>query len=107
MTKYGDGVTDRIEAAAPGGIDALIDTHGGGCVELALALGVTAERIDTIADFAAPQSSEPELGDGIIFQRIRGADVVVHGPRIRPPALAHDFAVAGTAEGGLGGETGA
>jgi NADPH:quinone reductase-like Zn-dependent oxidoreductase len=50
---YGDGVADRIRAAAPGGVDAFIDTHGDGYVELALALGVAADRIDTIADFAA------------------------------------------------------
>jgi NADPH:quinone reductase-like Zn-dependent oxidoreductase len=50
---YGDGVADRIKAAAPDGVDAFIDTHGGGYVELALALGVAADRIDTIADFAA------------------------------------------------------
>jgi NADPH:quinone reductase-like Zn-dependent oxidoreductase len=52
---YSDGVADRIMAAAPGGVDAFIDTHGGGYVELALALGVEADRIDTIADFAAAQ----------------------------------------------------
>ena len=34
-------------------MDAFIDTHGDGYVELALALGVAADRIDTIADFAA------------------------------------------------------
>ena len=50
---YGDGVADRIRAAAPRGTDAFIDTHGGGYVALALALGVAAERIDTIADFPA------------------------------------------------------
>ncbi|MFF0866265.1 NADP-dependent oxidoreductase [Nonomuraea sp. NPDC003560] len=50
---YGDGVIDRIKAAAPSGIDAFIDAYGGGYVEMALALGVAAERIDTIADFAA------------------------------------------------------
>jgi len=50
---YGDGVADRIRAAAPGGVDAFIDTYGGGYVELALALGVAAGRIDTIADYAA------------------------------------------------------
>jgi NADPH:quinone reductase-like Zn-dependent oxidoreductase len=49
---YGDGVADRIKAAAPSGVDAFIDTHGDGYVELALALGVAAERIDTIADYA-------------------------------------------------------
>jgi len=50
---YGDGVADRIRAAAPSGVDAFIDTYGDGYVELALALGVAAERIDTIVDFAA------------------------------------------------------
>ncbi|BDT96429.1 NADPH:quinone reductase [Nocardia sputorum] len=50
---YSDRAIDRIKAAAPGGIDAFIDTHGGGYAELALALGVTVERIDAIADFAA------------------------------------------------------
>ncbi|WP_227982218.1 NADP-dependent oxidoreductase [Nocardia spumae] len=50
---YGDGVTDRIEAAAPGGIDAFIDTYGDGYVECALGLGVAVERIDTLIDFPA------------------------------------------------------
>ena len=50
---YGDGVADRIRAAAPSGVDAFIDTHGDGYVELALTLGVPADRIDTIADYPA------------------------------------------------------
>jgi len=50
---YGDGVEDRIRAAAPGGVDAFLDLVGGGYVEIALALGVAADRIDTIADFDA------------------------------------------------------
>ncbi|MEU6189595.1 NADP-dependent oxidoreductase [Nocardia sp. NPDC047038] len=50
---YGAGAAERIETAAPAGVDAFIDTYGGGYVELALALGVSVERIDTIADFAA------------------------------------------------------
>ncbi|MFD3563992.1 NADP-dependent oxidoreductase [Streptomyces sp. NPDC058686] len=52
---YGDGVADRIRAAAPSGVDAFIDTFGDGYVELALALGVATDRIDTIADFAAAE----------------------------------------------------
>jgi NADPH:quinone reductase-like Zn-dependent oxidoreductase len=53
---YGDGVEDRIRAASGGGkVDAFIDTFGGGYVELALALGVDRERIDTIIDFAAAE----------------------------------------------------
>jgi len=49
---YGDGVADRIRAAAPGGVDAFIDTFGGGYVDIALDLGVAKDRVDTIIDFA-------------------------------------------------------
>lgn len=52
---YGEGVEERIRAAAPEGVDAFIDTHGDGYVDLALALGIATERIDTIIDFAAAQ----------------------------------------------------
>jgi NADPH:quinone reductase-like Zn-dependent oxidoreductase len=50
---YGDGVADRIRAAADGPIDAFIDTFGADYVELALSLGVDPQRIDTIANFPA------------------------------------------------------
>jgi NADPH:quinone reductase-like Zn-dependent oxidoreductase len=50
---YGDGVADRIRAAAPGGVDAFIDAFGDGYVDLALRLGVAKDRVDTIIDFAA------------------------------------------------------
>jgi NADPH:quinone reductase-like Zn-dependent oxidoreductase len=52
---YGDGVADRIQAAAGGHVDAFIDTIGGGYVELALSLGVKPDRIDTIANFEAKE----------------------------------------------------
>jgi NADPH:quinone reductase-like Zn-dependent oxidoreductase len=51
---YGPGVADRIRAASAGRVDAFIDTVGTGYVDLAIELGVRPERIDTIADFAAP-----------------------------------------------------
>jgi NADPH:quinone reductase-like Zn-dependent oxidoreductase len=49
---YGDGVADRIRHAAPT-VDAFIDTQGGDYVQLALELGVSPARIDTIANFSA------------------------------------------------------
>ena len=52
---YGDGVADRIRAAAGGRVDAFIDTFGEGYVKLALDLGVRPDRIDTIIDFAAAE----------------------------------------------------
>jgi NADPH:quinone reductase-like Zn-dependent oxidoreductase len=52
---YGDGVAQRIAAAADGrAVDAFIDTYGSGYVALALdELGVAADRVDTIIDMAA------------------------------------------------------
>ncbi len=51
---YGDGVEDRIRAAAPGGtVNAFIDTVGGDYVQIALDLGVAPDRVDTIANFTA------------------------------------------------------
>lgn len=47
---YGDGVAERIRAEASEGIDAFVDTFGGGYVDLAIELGVKADRIDTIID---------------------------------------------------------
>ncbi len=52
---YGDGVADRILAAAGGHVDAFIDTVGGDYVELALSLGAQPDRIDTIANFTAQE----------------------------------------------------
>ncbi|MFJ8777822.1 NADP-dependent oxidoreductase [Streptomyces sp. NPDC102476] len=49
---YGEGVGDRVRAAADGTVDAFIDTYGAPYIELALELGVPGERINTIIDFA-------------------------------------------------------
>ena len=50
---YGDALEDRLRVAAPGGIDAFVDTFGSGYVELAVGLGVDPQRINTIIDFGA------------------------------------------------------
>src|ERR1700722_574157 len=61
---YGDGVEDRIRAAAPDGkVDAFIDTVGGDYVQLALDLGVAPARVDTVADFEAVEKFGVK-GDG-------------------------------------------
>jgi len=49
---HGEGLVDRIRAVAPT-VDAFIDLFGEGYVDVALALGVQPDRIDTIIDFAA------------------------------------------------------
>lgn len=50
---YGDGLADRLRAAAPKGIDAFVDLFGEGYIDLAIELGVRKDRIDTTIDFAA------------------------------------------------------
>lgn len=52
---HGDGLADRIRAAAPDAVTALLDTHGGGYVDVGIELGVPAQRIATIIDFASAQ----------------------------------------------------
>ena len=52
---YGDGVGERIAAAASGGVDAFIDLAGG-YVQLALDLGVDPGRLDPVVDFGAGQT---------------------------------------------------
>jgi NADPH:quinone reductase-like Zn-dependent oxidoreductase len=46
--EYGNGLEDRLRAAAPDGIDAFIDLFGPEYVRLAARLGVPADRINTI-----------------------------------------------------------
>ncbi|MCU1526252.1 MAG: NADPH:quinone reductase [Frondihabitans sp.] len=55
---YGDGLEDRLRAAAPDGVDAFIDLFGPDYLDLAVALGVPVDRIETIISFARAQ----ELG---------------------------------------------
>jgi NADPH:quinone reductase-like Zn-dependent oxidoreductase len=52
---YGDGLEERLKALAPDGIDAFVDLFGGGYLDLALALGIDRNRIDTIIDFQGAQ----------------------------------------------------
>jgi NADPH:quinone reductase-like Zn-dependent oxidoreductase len=47
---YGDGLVERIKEASGGRVDAFIDLFGGGYVEMAVSLGVSPDRIETIID---------------------------------------------------------
>ncbi|MGY2896706.1 NADP-dependent oxidoreductase [Deinococcus sp. UYEF24] len=52
---YGEGQEERVREAAGGKVDAMIDTFGGGYVELAVNLGIASDRINTVIDFGAAQ----------------------------------------------------
>lgn len=48
---YGDGLAERVRAAAPDGVDAFIDLFGPDYLDLAVDLGVAPQRIETIISF--------------------------------------------------------
>ena len=48
---YGQGLAERLKAAAPDAIDAFIDLFGPEYIELAVDLGLPRDRIETIASF--------------------------------------------------------
>ncbi len=50
---YGEGLEQRIRDLAPDGVDAFIDLFGPEYIDLAVALGVRPERIETIISFEA------------------------------------------------------
>lgn len=52
---HGEGLAERLRGAAPQGLDAFVDCFGDGYCQLAVDLGIAAQRVNTIADFAAAQ----------------------------------------------------
>ncbi|MBB5918518.1 NADPH:quinone reductase-like Zn-dependent oxidoreductase [Nocardia transvalensis] len=93
---YGDGLAERIRAVAPSGVDAFLDFHGDGYVDLALELGVGLERINTVIDFAAVQKygvkSEGNGAADTIDVLAELADLVAAGTLIVPIAATYPLA---------------
>lgn len=52
---YGDGVVERIRSVSGGTVDAFVDTFGADYLDIAVALGVAPDRIDTIANLAGAE----------------------------------------------------
>jgi NADPH2:quinone reductase len=62
---YGDRLAEDLAAAAPKGIDAFIDLFGPEYVQLAVDLGIPADRIETVISFEkAAQYGTKNLGSG-------------------------------------------
>ncbi len=102
---YGDGVDERIRQASGGRIDALIDTFGGGYVEMAIGLGIAPERIDTIIDFAAAkdhgtsaEGSAAAANAGVLAEL---ADLIAEGRLEIPIARTYPLAEVRQAYGDL------
>ena len=54
-TTYGDGLTDRVRAIAPEGVDAALDIAGAGVIGELIGLTGEPSKVLSIADFSAPQ----------------------------------------------------
>jgi NADPH2:quinone reductase len=85
---YGDGLAERLRAAAPDGVDAFIDLFGPEYVQLAVDLGVAPERINTIIAYekagevgAKAEGSGTATTTGVLAEM---ADLVASG-RIEIP----------------------
>ncbi|MFG2141216.1 NADP-dependent oxidoreductase [Streptomyces sp. NPDC048650] len=69
---YGEGLADRVRAAAPQGVDAVFDTSGHDVLPVSIALrGGTTDRIVTIADVNAAEHGVPFSAGGTPPERVR------------------------------------
>ena len=93
---YGDGLADRLRAAAPKGVDAFVDLFGNGYVDTAVELGVARDRIDTVIDFAAAQKhgvktdGSAEAADRETLAEV--ANLIAWGKVVLPIAAIYPFA---------------
>jgi NADPH:quinone reductase-like Zn-dependent oxidoreductase len=94
---YGDGLAERLRAAAPNGVDAFIDLFGDGYIELAVTLGVASERINTIIDFAGAQKAGAKTdGSGAANSRevlASVANAIAWGDIVMPLTAIYPFAM--------------
>ncbi len=88
---YGDGLAERLIAAAPDGIDAFIDLFGPAYVQLAVDLGIAKERVETIISFekAAELGTKAQgSGDGSTTEILSGVAELVAAGDIEIPIAA-------------------
>lgn len=93
---HGEGLSQRLREAAPQGIDAFIDCFGDGYCQLAVDLGLSPQRINTIADFAAAHrlgvkaEASAQASSSPIMSEI--AEMVASGEVVIPVAASYPLA---------------
>ncbi|WP_217594925.1 NADP-dependent oxidoreductase [Cohnella sp. GbtcB17] len=83
---YGDGMVDRVRAIAPAGVTAAIDLFGTDTMQAARELGVSDQRITTIA--AQVGGIKPANGAGVAPGAIEEIARLVAAGRLRGPIAA-------------------
>lgn len=93
QVSHGGGLTERLREAAPHGIDAFVDCFGDSYCQLAIDLGISPERINTIVDFGAAQTlgvkteASAQADSSSIVSEL--ADMVVRGDLSLPVAATY------------------
>jgi len=93
--RYGEGLSDRLKALAPDGIDVFIDTYGSGNVALAINLGVEPGRINTLIDhdavrrFGVHAEAQEQADTPDVWAEL--ADLVARGDVMVPIAAVYDL----------------
>jgi NADPH:quinone reductase-like Zn-dependent oxidoreductase len=64
VVTYGDGLSERVRALAPEGVDAAFDVAGGGQLPALVELAGGPERVLTIADFEGAQQNGVQVSGG-------------------------------------------
>jgi NADPH:quinone reductase-like Zn-dependent oxidoreductase len=105
---YGEGMTERVRALAPAGVDLALDAAGSGVLPELIELAGSPEHVITIADFAGAQSYGVRFGRGdagralYVLHEITG--LIESGRFSVPPVRA--FPLAEVAEAHRVGEAG-
>ena len=74
--RYGEGVAERVRAAAAGPVDAVFDVVGKTPIEDLISLAPTPSRVVSIANFAAGQSGARVTGGGADSQPVTALTLV-------------------------------
>jgi NADPH:quinone reductase-like Zn-dependent oxidoreductase len=105
---YGDGLSDRVRALAPQGIDAALDVAGSGVLPELIELSGSPGRVVTIADFAGAQEYGVRFSSGDAGRAVDAlADIgeLIESGRFALP-VAQTFALADIAHAHRVGEQG-
>ena len=89
-TPYGEGLTERVRALAPGGVDVALDAAGGGALPALIELAGAPERVVTIADYPGAQETGATfsggLGTGRAVHALREIGGLIESGQFTPPA---------------------
>ncbi|GIG71202.1 oxidoreductase [Phytomonospora endophytica] len=105
---YGEGLTARVRALAPDGVDAALDVAGSGVLPELIALAGGTERVVTIADFAGAEAHGVTFSrgdDGRVLHALDEIGGLVESGRFTPPDV-RTFPLTEVAEAQRLGENG-